>query len=122
MEPSCVHFSEKLMGTSSFLQMVGHEVFEYWEPDPPPVIVLFAALGKELARQFDAVAHKDKENIFQLIEDGMTSDDVALRTAVATGIIEALIGATGVDEILWSRISLQLGDVSRHHAEAWRNS
>lgn len=122
MEATCVQFIKKLMKTSNFLQSIGQETFEYWEPDPPPVTILFAAVGKELARRFDSMENESKEIAFEFIEEGMNSNDNALTTAVATGIIEALISESSRHEGLWPRIELQLGSISKRHAEGWRNT
>ena len=89
---------------------------------PLCVAVLPAAIGKELARCFDNMRNESRVSAFELIEEGMNSSDHALKTAVATGIIEALISESSRNEGLWSRIELQLGSVSRRHADGWRNT
>ncbi len=122
MEASCVQFIEKMMKTSDFLQSIVLETLEYWEPDPPPVTILFAAIGKELTRRFDSMGNESRGIAFELIEDAMNANDNALKTAVATGVIEAIVSESSRNDELWSRIELQLGSASKHHAEAWRNT
>lgn len=119
MEPICAQFIEKLMNESNFLKKIGVETIEYWRPDSPPVIILFASIGNELARQFNNLRNEEKLAIFQHIEEGIRSNDIALKTAVATGIIEGIISTASQDEELWSRIESQLGEVSKCHALAW---
>ncbi|AZP14076.1 DUF7674 family protein [Undibacterium parvum] len=122
MEASCVQFIEKLMNTSNFLQGIALETLEYWEPDLPPVTILFAAIGKELTRRFDSMGNESIVIVFELIEDAMNANDNVLKSAVATGIIEAIISESSRNDELWSRIESQLGSTSKHHAEGWRNT
>jgi hypothetical protein len=49
----------------------------------------------------------------------MESRDQKLVTAVATGLIEALVTRAARTEGLWEQMALFLGPRSRHHAEAW---
>jgi hypothetical protein len=118
METSCVQFVENLITTSDVFLVIRRELFEYWEPDQPPVTVLFAALGKELVRQFDAIDKTAREAVFRYIEDGMNSKDDSLVTAVATGMIEAIVSES-VRSAKWPQIEMCLGDLSKRHARKW---
>ena len=62
---------------------------------------------------------KSADRFFSLIESAMKSDDLLLGTAMATGLLEALVGRVAQEEGLWARISPLLGPNSLHHAEAW---
>lgn len=122
METSCNKFIENLLKTSDFLQATQRQTIAAWAPDSPPVTILFAAIGKELACRFDAMENERKKTIFNFIEDGMNSDDNFLRTAVATGIIEGIVSKSSKDEGLWLRIESELGPISKRHARSWRNT
>jgi hypothetical protein len=59
--------------------------------------------------------------IFRQVEEAMTSEHVDLATAVATGLIEAIVGKTASDEEKWLQIASMFGKLTREHADAWRN-
>ncbi|RYF31150.1 MAG: hypothetical protein EOO23_03415 [Comamonadaceae bacterium] len=122
MEADSNQFIEKLMQTSQFLKNIGKTTKEYWEPDLPPVTILFAAFGNELVRRFDVMETESKDIAFRLIEEGMNSQNIVLKTAVATGMIEALVSKACEDAELWSRIEGQLGSLSKKHAKEWLNA
>lgn len=95
------------------------EVLEYWHPDEPPVTTLFAALGDRIADDFDITEPSVNSQIFALIESAMNSSDQRLVTAVATGLIEAMISRVVAKEECLQRLMQGLGVLSRKHAEAW---
>lgn len=119
MEKSCREFVDTLIEQAASLQIAYRETVEYWEPDEPPVTTLFAALGGQIAEDFDRTGTEVNQSIFRLIEAAMVSDDRSLVTAVATGLIEAIVGRAWRQEDLWLRILPMLGDLTRQHAEAW---
>ena len=120
MENICVQFIDEIANKFDVLQKSIDEMNEYWEPDQPPVTIMFAAIGKELVRQFDNLQNEKKLAVFQFIEDGINSYDIKLKTAVATGLIEALVSESTENEDLWLRIEQQLGGTSKHYALSWR--
>jgi hypothetical protein len=120
MENICVQFIDEITKKFDGLQDAVNEINEYWKPDQAPVTIIFAAIGKELVRQFDSIKNEKKLEVFQCIEDGINSSDINLRTAVATGIIEALVSESTENEDLWLRIEQQLGVSSKHYALSWR--
>jgi hypothetical protein len=116
---TCLRFIDALAGQSPTLRSAYQETVDYWQPDEPPVTTLFAALGVRIAEAFDDVGMDAHRQTFRLIEAAMTSGDDRLVTAVATGLLEGMIGAAGRQEGLWPRIAPMLGERSRRHAEAW---
>jgi hypothetical protein len=120
MENICVQFIDEITKKFDGLQNAVNEINEYWKPDQAPVTIIFAAIGKELVRQFDSIKNEKKLEVFQCIEDGINSSDINLRTAVATGIIEALVSESTENEDLWLRIEQQLGVSSKHYVLSWR--
>ena len=77
-------------------------------------------IGLQIAGDIDNQEQEVKSQIFQLIERAMESDDQVLATAVATGLIEALVARTEQNQDLWGELSLMLGKRSFRHAKAWR--
>ena len=90
-----------------------------WAPDEPPVTILFAAVGCEVAESFDSNDEAVNRSVFSLIEQGMDSADPLLGVAVATGLIEGMATRAAQVDGLWARITPHLGPKSLSHANAW---
>ncbi|WP_138411839.1 hypothetical protein [Stutzerimonas nosocomialis] len=108
-----------LVKTSDGVQAAYQEVLSEWQPDKPPVTTLFAALGDRIAVDFVCAGAPANRRIFFLIEQAMESSDQELVTAVATGLIEALVTRAVRSDGLWKQMAPLLGPKSLHHAEAW---
>ncbi len=117
MEVACTQFVEELIKTSDLLQNELKDTYDDWLPDAPPVIIIFAALGHAIAHHFDQI--DSKEFLFQQIESAMISENQLLKTAVATGLLEALVAETGQTNTLWQQIEKLLGKYSKAHARCW---
>ena len=115
----CEEFVGLLTATSGGVRVACQEVRNEWQPEEPPVTTLFAALGDRIAEDFGSTGMDTKRHMFSLIEQAMESGDQALVTAVATGLIEALVTRAVRSEGLWEEMASLLGTRSRHHAEAW---
>ena len=90
-----------------------------WATEDPPVTILFAAVGYEVAESFDSNDEAVNRSLFSLIEQGMDSVDPMLGVAVATGLIEGMATRAAQVDGLWARITPQLGPKSLNHANAW---
>jgi hypothetical protein len=119
MERNYEQFVEILMCQSDDLHRVGVSAYDYWNPEQPPTTLLFTDFGIEIARQFSTMSNNTKKAIFQHIEEGMTSNNTLLITAIATGLIEALISESEQHEGLWATIEPYLGMFSKRYAENW---
>ncbi|KAA5918991.1 hypothetical protein F1536_29020 [Achromobacter xylosoxidans] len=100
-------------------QTAYRDVIDEWQPEEPPVTELFAALGYQIAEDFRCADTDANLRTFSLIEKAMESGDQELITAVATGIIEALVTRAAQVEGLWAQVAPVLGRRSLHHAESW---
>ena len=112
-------FINTLVHQSLWLRAAYGETLEYWHPNEPPITTLFAALGDRIADNFDITEPVVNSRIFALIESAMESGDQRLITAVATGLIEAMISRMAAKEGNLQRLIQGLGVLSRKHAEAW---
>lgn len=119
MDVRCQEFIDSLIALSHGLRAAWRETVEYWKPDEPPITTLFAAFGHRIAEDFDNVGADANRRVFLLIEKAMGSGHTELVTAVATGLIEALVAQAAQREGLWQRMSPSLGPLSLHHANAW---
>jgi len=119
MDAHSQKFVNSLTALSGRLQVVYREITNEWQPDEPPITTLFAALGDQIAEDFDSTRMDINRQIFFLIENSMESGNMPLVTAVATGLIEAMVVRAVQDKYLWNRISPLLGVLTLHHANAW---
>ncbi len=119
MESVYQDFVDTLVHQTLGLRAAYKEVYEYWSPDNPPVIALFEALGDRIADDFESTDSDVNSRIFALIESAMASSDQKLVTAVATGLIEAMISRLAAKEESLRRLTQELGALSRNHAEEW---
>ena len=102
-------FLSLLTAISRGVQAVHHEVLDDWQPQEPPITLLFAAIGHRIAEEFVDAGVETNRRLFSLIEQAMESGDQMLATAVATGLIEALSNRAAQTEHLWEQITPFLG-------------
>jgi len=119
MMTRCEEFAALLAAASGGVRAAYEEVLDEWRPEEPPVTTLFAALGDRIAEDFDSTGVDINRQMFSLIEAAMESGHQGLVTAVATGLIEALVTRALRIESLWGQMAPLLGPRSLHHAEAW---
>lgn len=119
---NCRNFVELLAAASGGARAAYHEVLDEWRPDEPPTTILFSALGNQIAEEFNCADTETNNRVFSLIEQAMQSNDQRLTTAVATGLIEALVNRAVQSAGLWNEMAPLLGPKSLHHAEAWLSS
>jgi hypothetical protein len=96
------------------LSSARRETLEEWGEDIPTT-VLFGRLGKALAEHIEEVNLEGRAHIFQVIEDGLDDTDVALKTLVATGFLEALHLRAAAIPGRWEQLSDCLGPRSKSY-------
>jgi len=107
---------------SDEIQMLLNEFYDEWEGDDnPPYIYLYSNIGRIIANNIFLFDDKKQIEIFSHIESGINSKDEYLATAVATGLIEALVSESDNNTELWHIIENHLGIESKKHALAWKN-
>ncbi|MBL0608686.1 MULTISPECIES: hypothetical protein [Aeromonas] len=117
-----VEIREYLYLLESFSDEIKSEVngaMHSWFPDAVPITYLFGLIGGALVDVFSNLIESERIRLFNHIEKGMLSDDDAFSTAVATGLLEGLIGRASQKENLWREIELYLRDESRIYVAAW---
>ena len=120
MKPSCLNFVNAFVDQSLDLKLAHQKMLDEWMPENPPLTILFGALGDQVIENLSGREEAANRRIFQLVETAMASDDEELRTAVATGLIEAVVTKTDGKEALWQYALSLFGDLSKKHAEWWR--
>jgi hypothetical protein len=101
------------------LQAVYDDCIKYWLPEEPPITTLFGEFGTEILAEYGSLDDNRKQILFRVIEDGMNSEDTELRTAVATGLLEAIANPCDPLSREWSAFRSQLGFQSRSYVDAW---
>lgn len=118
MNTKASEFLDRLARISPLIEEARSETIEYWSPDEPPMTVAFAEIGHAIVDKIDALDSDAQQAAFQMIEEGISSDDEQLSTAVATGLIEAIVGRSA-DRGSFPEFLAKLGQNSRFHAVAW---
>lgn len=115
-------FADNMLSRSAFLRDNCQDLEEYSDPECLLPISLLGFFGRQIAKQYDALAPEEWALLSALIEQGLASDDEDVRTAVSTGLIEGLIHRAEAVEGLWPRIEVGLGSLARSYADAYRNA
>lgn len=92
----------------------------FWSPGLPPPTVLLGGLGTAFAANFQTLDAADRATVAAIVETAMEYGSEYVRTAVATGFLEATIHQAERDGT-WPEVAAALGPHSRGFAEAYRN-
>ena len=116
-------FAKKMIARSRFLSERYIDLSP-WTDEEGSLLptALMGGFGYDIANEFAEMSHSELAELVALIEEGLTSDDEYLNTAVATGLIEAVVNLAEQKEGLWPRIDAALGPEARAYAEAYRNA
>jgi hypothetical protein len=118
MDNKATELLDRLSRLSPFIAEARNETIDYWSPDEPPITVAFAEIGHAIVDKIDELDSDAQQAAFQMIEEGISSDDEQLSTAVATGLIEGIVGhASKLGS--FQELLAKLGQNSRSHAIAW---
>jgi hypothetical protein len=122
MSESTLEFLATFSSITEAISAAYEETIAYWAPNIPPMTIVYGELGDCVADEFDDWDKALRDRVFSEIEAAMRNGDQDLRTVVATGLIEGLVGRAkrrGNWEkfVLTSAICLEsmriLGDKSR---------
>jgi hypothetical protein len=103
---------------NAFFSRAKNEAIEEWGEDIP-MTLLFAKFGRSIANEFSKMSSKDRLSIFSIIEIGMTDGDEALKTLLATGLLEGLYGQISKDHDLTVAVINHLGGASKDYLVKW---
>ena len=119
---SSMTFAEDMLSRSAFLRDHCHDLEEFMDSENPLPISLLGQFGGVIANNFEALAPNEWAALAAMIEQGLTSDDDDVSTAVATGLIEGMIHRAEAIDNLWPRIEAGLGSKARSYADAYRSA
>jgi hypothetical protein len=92
-----------------------------WGTETPPITVLFAGVGRAIAENLAVLLGEVQQRLFAGIEESVVSQDSALGTAMATGLVEVLVTSADKNPGLWAEPEKLFGPASLKHAVAWRD-
>jgi hypothetical protein len=113
-------FLADIAGLDPELEKVRLDTLAYWSEETPPLTIAYADIGRAIVQHHDRFDADMRRNIYARIEEGMVSPDELLRSAVATGMIEAMSGRAGRLGT-WETIRAFFGPASLYHADWWHN-
>lgn len=118
----CQTLAKELMSKYSFINQVCREfVMDYW-PDNPPWTSLFGKIGFSICENWSSLNVEEKSNFFEIIELPMYEQDDYLKTAITTGLIEAIVHFTDNDKNLWAEIESYMFPATKEFAYAYKNA
>lgn len=121
MNDNCLRFVQSVEQLSLTFASCGQATLDYWHPMDPPTTVAFANIGKCILKELPALDKDTVRQLFGMIEEAVASDDRELSEAVATGLIEAMIGSSSPGNET-SRLLETFAPRSKAHALAWLSS
>jgi hypothetical protein len=111
-------FVHEITACSPGLSAAHQATIDYWAPDNPPAIIALSELGHRIVDDFNSVDRATNEAIFKMIEEALAKGDAELSRAVATGIIEGIVGRA-MRIGIWGEVQPLFGKLSASHATAW---
>lgn len=120
MNTKATKFLNDFAGISPAISRARDETIDYWAPDEPPITVAFAEVGHALVEEIDVLDNSALEAAFLMIETAISCENEQLSTAVATGLIEGMVGRA-TQRGNYSKILTMLRPNSWSHAQVWHN-
>lgn len=105
MERECGSLIEEFKIISIYIEQEIEACFSYWEPDIPPLTIIFASIGRTAFEYFEQITILNKKLFFELIEKGITSSNTQISNAVATGLLESLVNRAANCEKKWDEFN-----------------
>ena len=115
-------FAKDMLSRSTFLRDHCHDLEEFMDSENPLPILLLGQFGGVIANNFEVLAPGEWAALAAMIEQGLTSNDADISTAVATGLIEGMVHRAEAIDNLWPRIEAGLGSKARGYADAYRSA
>jgi hypothetical protein len=120
MTTSSLRYLQNLVSGVPILQETLSGSLNDYATERPPIVLVFADVGAAIADNLPHFSEQLRQRIFRGVEGGMTGSDIELKTAMATGLIEALVAKSDAKPELWLEFEKLLGAESMRYAETWR--
>ena len=106
-----------LTGLHKALKIKFDEEIEYWKPDPLLSTVMTGSFGEVLVEQESEFTDEEYRSVFSAVENLLLNYNEEVGTAVATGLLEALIQLS--DQRNPARFVYFLGEEAKKYCIAW---
>lgn len=93
--------------------------FADWEPEPPPNTVVMSAIGHTIATHAKEMSSSELEAIFREVERQLIEGSESIRSAVATGLLEALLHVESDKQFDFKVVVSYLGPRSVEYCREW---
>lgn len=90
-----------------------------WAPDVPPNVIAMATVGRALTSMIECGEKSTWQRPVALIETFLADGDESTQNAVATGLLEVLLGAASSGRLDFRRVASSLGPLGRQFCIAW---
>ncbi|MBK9579204.1 MAG: hypothetical protein IPO40_19210 [Fibrobacteres bacterium] len=121
--------NEKRMSLSGFIekfkeqfprfQQLAAQESANWAPDEISDFLLVSSFGGALGFEIDSFDDLEKARLFALIEAGVCSEDESTSTAIATGLLEAMVSRSFQFPEKWEMVKSLMGPESIRYVTAW---
>jgi len=106
------------IGTSSRLGQAYRTLRAEWLPDSPPTTLVFSSLGRSICRSIESDPDEEKILLWSTVENLMERGDEAVKNALATGLLEAVLSAASGGLSITS-ITRRFGPTTMAYCRAW---
>ena len=89
-----------------------------WGDDSIPPVMLFSIVGECIYDSYN-ISEESRRELFFLIERDISSSDIIIRTAAATGLLETIVNKVGLNKEMWNMLKVYLGKNSLEYIEEW---
>jgi len=109
----------RLVQASPALKRCSDAIEADWSPDVPPTTIVFAALGRCLSSECEAISLEENKSIWACVEDLLVSGNEEVKNGIATGFVEAVLGDVSSGRLKADTFAGLLGEETVKYCKAW---
>jgi len=121
-QPTAVDISvaiNRMTSNSSYFAEAYGSLNEEWRPDVPPTTIVFSMLGRAFCRHANRTTEEQMVAIWKTVEELILNGDDAVKNAVATGFLEAVLSESSAGRCSISSVSGHFGPATIAYCKAW---
>lgn len=97
------------------IQVSFQKSLAYWNPEFPPLTILFSAMANSFIDEFDSIDEEVSKMVFEAIENMLEGEHPDLDIGASTGFLEAIV----VNQNFSKKAKQMLGRKSRLFLKEW---
>ena len=109
----------RIICVANYIEPIFESFKAEWLPDDLPFTIIFSDIGHSLCNQTKKSTPKELKEIWRIIEDLMVRGDLTVREAVATGLLETVLGEASAERFDMALVAFFLGPESIAYCHAW---